>query len=721
MSHPLIPAVAQGAECILKLVEAEIESARHTQAPDAVLAFEGTMFPLPLADALLGREKVVSGQALELLSEIRSVAEGTHSRLRSDALGGTINRGLASALALELLKAVQKRPEGPGWVGFIPDTVLRALGLLLVDGRMPGVVVLIGKAPDAPTAENIVRDLQGRNILTIIVGDERGESVLPQLEARGVKVGLETYVVPVGPDISAAVHALSFAIRAALTFGGIPVGAADRALSYCRERVPAACLVLGPIGPLAAAAGAAAIAMGFPVITDQPLEPIGKTETTRFETLVAEPDHGKIVGRCLEARGIKVKVSKIEIPVHHGAAFEGERIRKEDMHVQFGGKYSVGFEWATSVGMADIQDGQISVIGPDIDQVEDGGTMPLGIVVKVAGRSMQTVFEPVVERHFHSFLNQAMGVFHMGQRNLLWMRISKEAFASGFRLRHLGVLLHAKIHETFTRIVDKVVVEIYTRQEDIDRLLLQASAVYRQREERVANLTDEAVEEFYSCALCQSFAPNHVCIVKPERPGLCGAYTWLDAKAAHEIDNTGPNQPVKKGEVLNATRGEWKGVNDFVRRASNQTVERFEAYSIMEFPETSCGCFECIIAIVPEANGFLVVNREYQGLTPVGMTFSTLAGAVGGGNQSPGFMGVGRKYVVSRKFIPADGGLKRVVWMPSELREALREELCVRAGEAGVPDLLDMIADENVSVDSDGLLQHLATVGHPALTMPSLL
>ena len=721
MSHPLIPAAAQGTETILKLVEAQVESARGAQTPDASLAFDGTMFPLPLAYALLGRETATLRQAGELMNEIRAVAEGRHSRLCSDALGGTINRGLASALALELLKAVQKKPEGPGWAGFIPDTVLRALGLLLVDGRMPGVVVLIGKAPDAPIAEAIVRDLQDRNILTVIVGDERGESVLPQLEARGVKVGLETYVVPVGPDISSAVHALSFAIRAALTFGGVPAGAASQALAYCRDRVPAACLVLGPIGPLAAAAGAAAIAMGFPVITDQPLEPIGKTETTRFETLVIEPDYGKIVGRCLEARGIKVKVSKIDIPVHHGAAFEGERIRKEDMQVQFGGKYSVGFEWATTVGMAEIEDGQIRVEGPDIDQVAEGDAMPLGIVVKVAGRSMQAVFEPVVERHFHSFLNQAMGVFHMGQRNLLWMRIGKEAYGSGFRLRHLGVLLHAKIHEAFSRIVDKVAVEIYTREEDINRILPQAQAVYRQREERVANLTDEAVEEFYSCALCQSFAPNHVCIVKPERPGLCGAYTWLDAKAAHEIDKTGPNQPVKKGEPLNAVKGEWKGVNEFVRGASNQTVDRFEAYSIMEFPETSCGCFECIVAIVPEANGFLVVNREYQGLTPVGMSFSTLAGAVGGGNQSPGFMGVGRKYIVSRKFIPADGGLKRVVWMPSELREALREELSLRVREVGAPDLLDKIADENMAVDSDALLNHLAAVEHPALTMPPLL
>jgi acetyl-CoA synthase len=89
-------------------------------------------------------------------------------------------------------------------------------------------------------------------------------------------------------------------------------------------------------------------------------------------------------------------------------------------------------------------------------------------------------------------------------------------------------------------------------------------------------------------------------------------------------------------------RGEWKGVNEFIFQKSNKTIERFHGYSIMTFPETSCGCFECVIAILPEANGFMVVTREYQGQTPAGMKFSTLATSVGGGNQTPGFMGVGR-------------------------------------------------------------------------------
>ncbi|MBU4140848.1 MAG: CO dehydrogenase/CO-methylating acetyl-CoA synthase complex subunit beta, partial [Candidatus Omnitrophica bacterium] len=125
--------------------------------------------------------------------------------------------------------------------------------------------------------------------------------------------------------------------------------------------------------------------------------------------------------------------------------------------------------------------------------------------------------------------------------------------------------------------------------------------------------------------------------------------------------------------------------------------------------------------ILPEANGFMVVNREYSGMTPCGMTFSTLAGSVGGGAQTPGFMGVGRLYLISKKFISADGGLKRIVWMPKELKETLGDKLKKRCEEEGEPGLINKIADESVATSSEELLAHLEKVGHPALSMPPLM
>jgi acetyl-CoA synthase len=233
-------------------------------------------------------------------------------------------------------------------------------------------------------------------------------------------------------------------------------------------------------------------------------------------------------------------------------------------------------------------------------------------------------------------------------------------------------------------------------------------------------MTDESVDVYFSCVLCQSFAPNHVCIITPERLGLCGAYSWLDAKASFEIMPSGPNQPILKGEILEPKLGQWKNINDFVYQKSNKTVEKVSMYSLMDSPQTSCGCFECIVAVIPEANGVMIVNRDYTGMTPCGMTFTTLAGSVGGGVQTPGFLGIGRLYIVSKKFISAEGGLLRVVWMPKELKEYLSDKLKKRAEELGYPDLIEKIADETVATNLEELLVFLEKVEHPALKLEPL-
>jgi acetyl-CoA synthase len=334
---------------------------------------------------------------------------------------------------------------------------------------------------------------------------------------------------------------------------------------------------------------------------------------------------------------------------------------------------------------------------------------------------MQSDFEPILERQIHRFINYAMGLMHIGQRDMSWIRISHDAFNKGFRLKHIGVILHAMLHQEYGGIVDKVQVKLCTQQEDIENLLSEAKKIFEERDERIIGMTDESVDTFFSCLLCQSFAPNHVCIVTPERLGLCGSISWLDAKASYEINPTGPNQPIPKGEFLDERLGQWKSANDFVYQKSNKTVEKVSMYSLMESPQTSCGCFECIVAIIPEANGFMLVNRDYAGMTPCGMTFTTLAGSVGGGVQTPGFLGVGKLYIISKKFILAEGGLKRVVWMPKQLRELLGDKLKKRAQDLGNPDLIDKIADETQAITQEELLSFLEKVNHPALEMPPML
>ncbi len=334
---------------------------------------------------------------------------------------------------------------------------------------------------------------------------------------------------------------------------------------------------------------------------------------------------------------------------------------------------------------------------------------------------MQKDFEPVLERQIHYFINGACGLQHIGQRDIAWIRISKPAAEKGFDLEHFGKILHARYHADFGAIVDKVQIRIYTDRTKIEKWLDIARRTFDERNKRVAEMTDESVETFYSCTLCQSFAPNHVCVITPERLGLCGAYNWLDCKASHQINPTGPNQPIKKGKCLDPDRGYFEGISEYAGTASHGTVEQVAMYSIMETPMTACGCFECIMMVIPEANGFMIVSREDPSMTPAGMAFSTLAGMCGGGIQTPGVMGIGKYFIVSPKFVRADGGLKRVVWMSSFLKESMAEELQQVAIREGDPDLIERIADERVATTVEELVPFLEEKEHPTLTMPPLL
>jgi len=725
MSKIIASAAIRGAHKIYAQAESFYAKACQEKGEQTAVGFPDTAYYLPMSHALMGLKIETLGQMKPVMAHAKDLLGPEPSdKLWFPYLGTALDAGIATLLSEEIIMVLRylyaEEPQS-GCNGFFTDTILRTLGIQLVDGRMPGFAAILGAAPDSKTAVKIVREFQKRSIMVFVGSSSGGVSIIDQLLEEKVQMGWDSYIVPYGRDTLSAIYPLSWAIRGALTFGGIKPGNPRACLEYCKNRVFAFGVTLGEVDDLKYATGAGAINMGFPIIADTDIPQILPTGICTYEHVVHELNHDRLVPRCIEVRGVKVSVAQIDVPVSYAAAFEGERVRREDTQVEFGGKYSTAFEHVHMREMDELEDGKIELIGPDVDTVKVGGAMPLGIVVEIGGRAMQRDFEPLIERKIHDFLNYAMGVFHMSQRDIIWVRISKDAYASGFRLKHFGTIIHAQIHNLYSKIVDKVQVKIITDPAAVEAALKDARHSYAQRDERILGMTDEAVDVFYSCSLCQSFAPNHICVISPERLGLCGAVSWLDGKVGYEIDPTGGNQPVKKATVIDAGKGQWQEVNDFVYRSSNRTIEKVSLYSLMEDPMTSCGCFECILALIPEANGFMIVNREFSGMTPCGMKFSTLAGSVGGGNQTPGFLGVGRLYVLSKKFIAADGGLKRLLWMPKELKDFYRDRFSARAQEVGVPDLLDKIADETMATTGEELVAYLQKVGHPALEMTALL
>ena len=756
MSRYIAKRAIRGAHLLVNEADAMLQAAVNEFGPETPVAFANTAYYLPVVLGFTGQEVQTLGDLQQTVGYAKKLLRPLPgNRMWLPYLGETLDSGVATLLAAEAIEAMRfvrgeqpehipglhltgtsfTNPDGDGngsdggfANGPIDDIQLRAWGIQLVDGRMPGFAAIVGAAKSNEAAVSIVRELQKRNILVFLSGNVNGRSIIHQLMEEGVEMGYDTYIVPFGTDTISAIYALGFATRSALTFGGRSGGQVRDILLYNKNRVFAFVLALGEVDDLKYAAAAGAISYGFPTIADTVIPQILPTGITPYEHVISMPFDDiegqtdaekarRLVQRCIEVRGVKVKITEVPIPVPYGSAFEGERIRRADMRVEFGGRDAQAFEYLRMVDFDDVEDGKITVVGPSFDEVEIEGAMSMGIVVEVAGRKMQEDFEPVLERKIHYFVNAASGVQHIGQRDITWVRLSKAAVEKGFELRHFGGILYARFHADFGSIVDKVQVTIFTDPELFGTWLERARAAYQARNVRLADMTDESVDEFYSCTLCQSFAPNHVCVVSPERLGLCGAYNWLDCKASNQINPTGPNQPIQKGIRLDPVLGVWQGTNQYAYQNSHQTVERVSMYSIMQDPMTACGCFECIAMVVPEANGIMVVSREDPSMTPAGMKFSTLAGIAGGGLQTPGMMGVGKYYLVSRKFISADGGFKRVVWMSSILKETMAEELKAVCEREGDPDLLEKIADERTVTTVDELLVFMEERGHPALEM----
>ncbi len=735
MSKLIAFAAIQGGYKVVAEAEGQLNKALQTYDASTKVGFPNTAYFLPVIYSLTG----LKVETIEDLKKPMEFARGLlppHIKLKNwlPYLGPLLDAGMAGIISYEVIEALrylndpdfyiaQEDPDienGKLWVGAADDTILRKRGVEFVDGSAPGFAAMVGAAPNAEIAKMLVEDYQKKSLYIFCAANHNGKTLIEQCLEADMQVGWNTRIVPFGPDISSAVFALGFANRAAMAFGGVQPGDHRKILMYNKERIFAFVNALGDVGTEWGVAAAGCVNWGFPTLADTEIPEILPTGICTYEHVVAPVSHDEMCQKSVEVRGLKVQVAEIDIPCAFGPAFEGERVRGADLHAQCGGGKTQCTELVKMADMGAIEDGKVEIIGPDIDGIKEGGTFPLGIKVEIAGREFQEDFEPIMERQIHHLTNYIQGIMHIGQRDISWVRISKAAIEKGFTLKDIGVVLHAKFHQDFTKIVDKVQVTLYTNTEDVDKMTEVARENYLNRDSRVDNMTDEDVETYYSCSLCQSFAPSHVCSVSPERTGLCGAYNWMDCKAAFEINPTGPNQPIEKGECIDPVLGQWKGVNEFVYKASRGAVTHYNFYSMVQDPMTTCGCCECIAAMLPGCNGVMTVGRDYTGDTPCGMKFTTLAGVMGGGASSPGFVGHSKHNITQGKFILGDGGLLRMVWMPKMLKDELKDRIVARGEAMGCPDLFDMIADETVGITEEDIMPFLKEKGHPALTMDPL-
>ncbi|MHC1593462.1 MAG: CO dehydrogenase/CO-methylating acetyl-CoA synthase complex subunit beta [Methermicoccaceae archaeon] len=396
-----------------------------------------------------------------------------------------------------------------------------------------------------------------------------------------------------------------------------------------------------------------------------------------------------------------------EYPFEISPMFEGERVRKDDMFVELAGPKSSGFELVRVAQMDEIEDGKFTLVGPDIKDMEEGGRYPFAMIYRIAGEQVETDIEAIVERRNHDFQNYIQGYMHLNQRYDIWVRIHNDMLKRGLSSLEGIAKATMMLFKSELPFIEKVEAIYITEEEKVKEEMAKASEVYDERDERTRNLHDEDVDVFYGCTLCQSFAPSNVCVVTPDRISLCGAINWFDGRAAAKVDPEGPQFPIPKGECTDEVGGEYTGVNEKAVELSGGEYSRIKLHSFFDYPHTSCGCFEVVGFYIPELDGIGWVDRDFDGITPNGLPFSTMAGQTGGGKQISGFLGVGINYFRSPKFIQADGGWERTVWLTKRLKEKVYDDMPEELKEA--------VPTEEEASDLDSLKQYLTEHNHPVV------
>ena len=397
-----------------------------------------------------------------------------------------------------------------------------------------------------------------------------------------------------------------------------------------------------------------------------------------------------------------------DIPVDVGVIYEGERIRRKDMHVELGGPdIKEKFELARVKKPEEVEDGKVTVIGLDLKDMEEEKSYHFGILIEAAGAQLEPELEGVIERRIHEYCNFIEGFMHLNQRYDIWLRLSKKSFQKGLNsFQFIGKVLH-RLFKSELPIIEKMQVTFITGAEKVKGLYGEALQIYEARDARARGLKDEEVDKFYGCVLCQSFAPTHVCVITPQRYSNCGAISWFDGRAAARIDPKGPVFTIERGELLDPVEGEYSGVNDVVKKKSLGEITRVWLYTGFGYPHTSCGCFEGVAFYIPEVDGFGIVHRGYREVTVNGLAFSTLADSTAGGRQVDGFHGISIEYMRSPKFLQADGGWSRVVWLPKEVKERVKDFIPT--------ELFDKIATEEEAKTIDALKTFLKERNHPVV------
>ncbi|PKN16810.1 MAG: CO dehydrogenase/CO-methylating acetyl-CoA synthase complex subunit beta, partial [Deltaproteobacteria bacterium HGW-Deltaproteobacteria-3] len=373
MSKIICSAAIRGAHKIVDMAEAKFEEVLKKYGPEQEVHFPNTAYFLPVIYSMLGAKVQNLGDMKDIFKECRTLLpEQVSENIWLPYLAPALDAGMATFFAEEMYEAIRyletpdfyTKTEDPLenniWLGAADDVIFRKRGVEFVDGTAPGFAAIMGTPDNNEVASRIALELQEKNLYIFMHDQSNGKNMAERLVENKVQVGWNTRLVPFGKSYTSAVFAIGFACRVAMAFGGIKPGDYKGNLIYNKDRTFAFVMAFGPVSDEWYANAAGAINWGFPTISDYDIPEILPTGICTYEHVVSRVPHEEIVQKAIEVRGLKVNVTKIDIPLSFGPAFEGERIRKDDLFMECGGGRTSGVEVLVSKDMSEVEDGKVT-------------------------------------------------------------------------------------------------------------------------------------------------------------------------------------------------------------------------------------------------------------------------------------------------------------------------------------------------------------------------
>ncbi len=445
---------------------------------------------------------------------------------------------------------------------------------------------------------------------------------------------------------------LNMLVRYAFVYGRTPPGDSHLLGHFVEDFTPGLVVCRGRLSALEAVLSLAAMRIGVPAITpfDYPFTFGRQVRASSLVELVEAVSSFSTIRRLLE---------------HPEIAPLPEYLAGETMTSRF----EPAAIWGdTPESWYLLEKGPLAAGGVEVSGTPAG---PMGVLVTVDAEPMDAFDRRYIEARAALVLSRMPSISAQHSSGRLIMRLAPDVDLAPERV---GECLIAAIRHEFPRI-EKIRARLVFDRERLEAMKPTVAAERARRLNEIHAATEENVPEFITCVGCSAFAPDHVCILTPERAPQCGrAYEFIKTGAHYGYDDmtnihhralhAGLNSfgTCPKGELFDAAAGEWSGVNEAAARLTGGRIKRVQLHSLDEAPHTGCGCFQMILFKTdrPKA-GIGLVDRGFTGRVPDGRSWRDLHYALGG-KQTPGLAGAAWTYLRSPKFLAAHGGWDSVVW-----------------------------------------------------------